>query len=62
MKEDREEIPQEILDRWPNCSVPDCPWKSCTWLGTGMCYQHSIYGRLVPVSRIIIDRMKGLVP
>lgn len=31
-------IPQEVLDRWPNCSTPDCENKACLWLSTGKCF------------------------
>lgn len=59
---DDDEIPEEIINAWANCSVPDCPNKVCVWLGSGMCYPHAIYGRLVPVNQIIRDREAGRVP
>lgn len=65
-------VSQEILDNWPNCSVPDCSNKcakgSILFLDIEhlydltMCYPHSIYGKIVPVAKIIKDREAGLVP
>lgn len=40
--EDDDFIPQDVLDAWPNCPVPDCEHKVCTWAGVGLCHPHSI--------------------
>lgn len=29
------------LENWPDCITPGCKFKSCTWLGTGHCYNHA---------------------
>lgn len=34
----------ETLDAWPNCSVPDCEYKSCLSLNSDKCFSHT-YGR-----------------
>jgi hypothetical protein len=36
-------------ENWPNCSVPDCPYKACVWLLQGMCYPHSKGLTLKPI-------------
>ncbi len=41
-----DEISQEVLDNWPNCSVPDCPNKICKWLSKDKCHPHAT-GRFV---------------
>ena len=30
------------FDSWPNCSVPDCPYKSCLALRSDKCYPHTM--------------------
>jgi hypothetical protein len=40
--EKQDEITDEELEAWPNCSVPDCAYKVCTWLGGDRCYAHSL--------------------
>ena len=35
--DDDDELPQELADAWPNCEIPDCHWKRCTWSGTVYC-------------------------
>jgi hypothetical protein len=30
-----------ILAAWPNCTVPDCHFKQCTWTGTTLCFPHA---------------------
>lgn len=29
------------LDEWPNCSIPDCEFKVCTWATATLCAHHS---------------------
>lgn len=29
------------LDDWPNCSIPDCENKVCTWATATLCFPHS---------------------
>lgn len=31
----------EALANWPNCTIPDCEHKQCTWTGTVLCYPHA---------------------
>lgn len=33
-------VPGE-LDTWPNCAIPDCQHKCCTWSGTLYCFPHA---------------------
>lgn len=35
-------IPQEVLDSWPNCEVPDCPNKCCLSLNSAKCFPHTM--------------------
>ena len=37
-KDDDDEIPQDVLDSWPNCATPDCHHKRCLWSGTVYCH------------------------
>jgi hypothetical protein len=30
-----------ILDAWPNCAMPDCGNKCCTWSRTVYCFPHA---------------------
>lgn len=32
------------LSAWPNCSIPDCDYKSCLSLGSNKCFAHT-HGR-----------------
>lgn len=36
------ELTDEMLAAWPNCSVPDCAYKVCTWLSEDRCHAHSL--------------------
>lgn len=30
------------VDTWPNCSVPDCEYKSCLSMNSDKCYAHTM--------------------
>jgi hypothetical protein len=34
--------PDDDLDAWPNCAVPDCENKACRWAGTARCHPCSV--------------------
>lgn len=38
---DDDVMPQELLDEWPNCSVPDCPNKASLRLRSDKCHPHT---------------------
>ena len=43
------------LDTWPNCSVPDCEYKSCLSLNSDKCYAHTLGLQPIPFD----EYMKG---
>jgi hypothetical protein len=32
----------KAMGEWPNCSVPDCPNKSCLHLASDKCWPHTV--------------------
>lgn len=35
-------LERAALDAWPNCSIPDCEHKVCTWATDCYCAPHSL--------------------
>jgi hypothetical protein len=57
-------ISKDVLDRWPNCRIPDCSNKCCLWgIDNSLCSpcNDAVYGRSA-TDRQYSETHRGALP